>query len=85
MRQQKLHQIGICGYIIQLIKFLKKIKKHSWQKNHLENQTGTENRNQPTRITKKILKRNMNPGSKIYLYLFIFFISINFSKAEEKL
>ncbi len=27
----------------------------------------------------------MNPGSKIYLYLFIFFISINFSKAEEKI
>ena len=27
----------------------------------------------------------MNPGSKIYLYLFIFFISINFSKSEEKI
>ena len=35
----------------------KKISKYSWQKKHLENQTGTENRFKPVKIRKNNLKK----------------------------
>ena len=55
LRQLKLLQIGIYGCIIQLIKFqtIKNVK-YSWQKKHLENQTGTKNSFNPVKIRKTI-------------------------------
>ena len=54
----------------------KKIKKYAWQKEHLENQTGTKNRFKPVKIKKTVLKKNMKLGSKFFSFLFIFFVLI---------
>ena len=35
----------------------KKITKFKWQKNHLENQSGTKNRYVPTKIKKNVIKK----------------------------
>ena len=35
----------------------KKDRKYSWQKKHLENQTGKDNRFQPTKIKKNNIKK----------------------------
>ena len=43
-----------------------KDKKYSWQKKHLENQTGTEKRFKPVKIRKNDIKKNMKLGNKIY-------------------
>ena len=51
----------------------KKDKKYSWQKNHLENQTGTKNSFKPIKIKKNNIKKNMKLGNKIILILFFFF------------
>ena len=40
--------------------------KFSWQKKHLENQTGTRNRFKPVKISKNNLKKNMKLGSKLF-------------------
>ena len=63
----------------------KKDRKYSWQKKHLENQTGTDNRFQPTKIKKNNIKKNMKLGNKIYLFFILLFISISVLKAEEKI
>ena len=58
LKQLKLPQTGIYGYITQLIKHLvPMIKKFLWQKKHLENQTGTSGSFKPVRITKKSIKK----------------------------
>ena len=52
-----------------------KTKKYSWQKTHLENQTGTKNSFKPVKIRKNEIKKNMKLGNKIFfsLFFFIFF------------
>ena len=42
-----------------------KISKFTWQKEHLENQTGTGKSYKPVKIEKE-LKKNMKLGSKIF-------------------
>ena len=83
LRLRKLLLTGICGYIIQLIRFQTRDIKHKWQKKHLENQTGTSNSFKPVKIKKEILKKNMKPGSKICLFILTYFISFSLF-AEEK-
>ena len=56
----KLHLIGIYGCITQLTKFqMKSDKKYSWQKKHLENQTGTRNSFKPVKIRKNRNKKEI--------------------------
>ena len=86
LKLQKSPRTGIFGCTIQLIKFpIKKILKHSWQKKHLENQTGTNNRFKPVRIKKNSIRKNMKLGNKIILLLFTYIFLSNLSIAEDKI
>ena len=58
--------------------------KFSWQKKHLENQTGTRNRFKPVKISKDNLKKNMKLGSKLF-FLFLLINSISYLIAEENI
>ena len=62
----------------------KKITNISWQKKHLENQTGTNNRFKPVRIRKNSIKKNMKLGNNIIL-LFIYIFLSNLLIAEDKI
>ena len=70
----KIFQIGICGCTIQWTKFPDQNikKKYTWQKEHKENKTGTKERHKPVKIKKNNVKKNMKPGNKIFINLFIF-------------
>ena len=62
----------------------KKDVKHSWQKKHKENQTGTPNSFKPVKIKKITLKKSMRLGNSIFsIYLFIFIFS-NFLLQKKK-
>ena len=48
-------------------------KKYSWQKKHVENRTGTQEKYKPTKIRKNENKKNMKLGNN-FIYLSLFFI-----------
>ena len=60
--------------------------KYSWQKKHLENQTGTNNSYKPIKIRKNnIKKKNMRLGNKIIIIFITYYSSMFLSFAEEKI
>ena len=64
----------------------KQTNKYSWQKNHLENQTGTINKFKPVKIRKNnIKKKNMKLGNNHYFFLLLFLLSTNLCVAENKI
>ena len=60
--------------------------KYSWQKKHLENQTGSKNSFKPVKIRKdNIKKKNMKLGNKIFAFIIYYFSILNFCLAEDKI
>ena len=55
----KLLPTGFFGYIIPLMKYHRRhLKKYSWQKNHIQNLSGTKEAYKPNKISKKIKFKN---------------------------
>ena len=42
-------------------------KKYNWQKDHQENQTGTQNSHKPIKIKKEKIKKNMKLGNNFII------------------
>ena len=86
LKQLKLPQTGIYGYITQLIKHLVSMiknfygKKNIWKikQAHLDHLSQLE-------LQKKVLKKNMKLGNNLLTITILFFISSNFLYSEQRI